>query len=613
MPGIIGVYSKKGRNIQENEYTNFFSSLKYFDFYKEKKVFAEYFLASWVGMGDSAGVYQNVQGIAIIAGYLIIKGYPVEGREAARYALEIFLKEKNYIKKLEGCFSLVICAGDNLFIINDRQAVSPLYYWETKEFFYFSSELKSFRHINEFKPAINQEAALEFLCLGYPLGNKTLYGDVFQLPPATILNVSANNLKFYKYWDFNFKKKFKASEDNLVENLSNILLRAIDKSNDVSDGSKTIFLSGGLDSRLIAGLLAGKNSSLTTNNFGTKDSLDSSVAHKVASLLHTDNLFTELDFSFIQKYIYQMVFLTESRISEFMPAIVKQYKHKKTKFAYTGFYLDGLVGSYVSFSNILKKSPLKVKNLAELKESLYKTHCRGLTPELSSKLLKIPYGKDKLINSFIKQINFGCCESYIDMAEYFLYTQKVKNYVLHSMLLISRFFQQKFPLIDYELLDFCPKIPTQYKINQNLFTKAFCRLLPKLSKIVWTRTNAPVDASAPRKIMGLLEKYWQFFLIKSIPKITLGRKKFKSKFQYSKRNDWLRKELKNFCEDILFSKRTLTRSFYDEEALRQLYQRYLRGEGSGYGLLAVVILEIWQRIYIDGEKVDLSIIFKKND
>jgi|GEM_PF-3737838 len=611
MPGIVGVLSKKGQKISKSNFETFLNSLKYFDFYKQENFETNTFLASWSGLGDSAGVYQDKRGASVITGYLIINDRPIEGREAAQYALEIFFKESDYISHFEGCFSLVLYCCDKILLINDRQAVSPLYYWETNDYFYFSSELKSFRALKEFKPSLNIESALEFLCLGYPLGDKTLYKDIFRQPAATILEVTTKKLEFNKYWDFNFKNKFKEGEEVLIGRLAELLTKAVDKTIDSEDGVRTVYLSGGLDSRLIVGLLEKRGIRLSTNNFGSQGSLDVTVAQQIARLVKTKHLFTDINPSFISKYAYQMIFLTESRFSEFMPAIIKDLSSRETKFAYCGYYLDALVGSYASFFNFFKKSPSKVTSEGELKDSLYMTHCRGLSPELAAKLIKTSFSKEQLKKSLFNQINFKSCGFYVDMAEYFLYTQKERNYVLHSMLLLGKFFKLRFPLIDYRLLEFCPRLKVEYKKNQKLFTKVFVKLLPKLSSVIWTRTNAPVDAGFFRKAMGLLNKYWHFLLINLVPKITLGKLNFNSKFQYSKRNNWLRHELKDFAETILFSKKTLNRSIYNESILRRIWQDYLLGKGSGIGLLAVIILEIWQRIFIDGEKVNLDLLFEK--
>ncbi len=67
---------------------------------------------------------------------------------------------------------------------------------------------------------------------------------------------------------------------------------------------------------------------------------------------------------------------------------------------------------------------------------------------------------------------------------------------------------------------------------------------------------------------------------------------------------WFRRELKDYVHDILLSQRSLQRGYFRYEFIEKLIQQHSAGKmNHGYRLWNLLNLELWHRIFIDGEKV----------
>ena len=67
---------------------------------------------------------------------------------------------------------------------------------------------------------------------------------------------------------------------------------------------------------------------------------------------------------------------------------------------------------------------------------------------------------------------------------------------------------------------------------------------------------------------------------------------------------WLRGPFRHLVDDYLFSERSLGRGIFNEQALRQLVAAHDRGEDHASRIFRLINLEIWHRIFVDGESLD---------
>jgi asparagine synthase (glutamine-hydrolysing) len=163
-----------------------------------------------------------------------------------KYGLEFTLK------KLNGMFAICILdlRKNKIFLARDRFGIKPLYYIFNEKFFSFSSEIKSFLAINNFKFKLNKDHLSEYFIFKYLAPPNTLISEVNLLLPGEFIVFENNQIKKKIYYDFqNFDKKIDI-KDNKLKVLEEKLKLSV-KSQLMSDVSLGCQLSGGIDSSLI--------------------------------------------------------------------------------------------------------------------------------------------------------------------------------------------------------------------------------------------------------------------------------------------------------------------------------------------------------------------------
>lgn len=193
---------------------------------------------------------------------------------------------------LSGMFAIALydLKNQKLFIARDRMGKKPLYWSKNKEVFLFASELKSLLQHPSFKKEICLESLNKYLSYEYVPTPHSIFKDTYKLEPGTYLVFDGSKTEKRVFWQPTFLPKsesFDAAIDKLGINLENSV-----KDRLVSDVPIGVFLSGGLDSSLVA-YYASKSSSskIKTYSIGfDEESFDESkYARRVAEYLGTEH------------------------------------------------------------------------------------------------------------------------------------------------------------------------------------------------------------------------------------------------------------------------------------------------------------------------------------
>ena len=161
---------------------------------------------------------------------------------------------------IDGIFSFGI--WDNLektlFLVRDPIGVKPLYYGEVANQFIFSSQLKPIYKLPNFQIEVSFEALAEYMSVGYIGKEKSILKNFNKLKPGHYLIYNQNKIKIEKYWEIIFKPEIFSFKEAVEE--VDFTLNEIIKEQLISDVPVGLFLSGGIDSGLIASY-ASKNDS----------------------------------------------------------------------------------------------------------------------------------------------------------------------------------------------------------------------------------------------------------------------------------------------------------------------------------------------------------------
>ena len=108
------------------------------------------------------------------------KGYQFKSKSDTEVVLKSYQEWGmiDCLKKFNGMFAFAIFDKKNKRIIlaRDRYGIKPLYYWQNKNVFLFSSEIKTFLKHPEFKVELDKEALLEYFTFQNTFSYKTQIG-----------------------------------------------------------------------------------------------------------------------------------------------------------------------------------------------------------------------------------------------------------------------------------------------------------------------------------------------------------------------------------------------------------------------------------------------------
>ncbi|MCA1621774.1 MAG: asparagine synthase (glutamine-hydrolyzing) [Acidobacteria bacterium] len=162
------------------------------------------------------------------------------------------------VEHLRGMFGFAVWdeRRRRLFVARDRAGKKPLYYTLTPEgTLVFGSELKSLLLHPEVRREVSPEAVDSYLSFGYVPDPLSIFRSVHKLPPGCHLTFEGGRVEVEEYWDFPFKPEEVRAEDDWLEELRALLDESV-RVRLVADVPLGAFLSGGVDSSAVVGLMA---------------------------------------------------------------------------------------------------------------------------------------------------------------------------------------------------------------------------------------------------------------------------------------------------------------------------------------------------------------------
>jgi len=219
--------------------------------------------------------------------------YPYRGSSDTEVILAMYQrKQENLIHDLPGMFAFALWNDEKqeLFCARDRFGEKPFYYaFGKNNEFIFASEIKAILASGLIRPEVSSEAMSHYLQYGYVSTYQSIYKNIHTLPPAHQLIWKKGRLSISRYYSIPRKDRM-ISLSEAREEFTYLLKNAVKKQlvADVEVGS---FLSGGLDSSSIVGLVAGFLPKQTTISFGY-DHEDSELkfAKEIADKYRTNHI-----------------------------------------------------------------------------------------------------------------------------------------------------------------------------------------------------------------------------------------------------------------------------------------------------------------------------------
>lgn len=198
------------------------------------------------------------------------------------------------LARFDGMFAFALWDNQQrrLFCARDRFGKKPFFYTVQHGRLYFASELTGIEQLRHLSLTMNPQAVMRYLAYEYVPTPHSVYTEVQSLPPSHMLLLQDGNLSISRYWDMPTPDESdKRSDNELCEDLRFLLSRAV-RRRMVSDVPLGVFLSGGIDSSIVAGLMARQSSTaIKTFSIGFSEASydESRYARIVAKAFATDH------------------------------------------------------------------------------------------------------------------------------------------------------------------------------------------------------------------------------------------------------------------------------------------------------------------------------------
>lgn len=501
------------------------------------------------------------------------------------------------IHQFKGMFAFAIWDRQEkeLCIVRDRMGIKPLYYYIDDEKLVFASEVRAILASGLVNRKISKEALFEYLSyqsVSYPL---TMIEGVRQLEAGSYITIKNGTLTKKNYWSItNNVNSFEYSGKKAVQDtIRDLLIKSVQRRL-VSDVPVGAFLSGGIDSGIVVGLMAQVcNIQPATFNisFNEKEYDESGYAEIIAKKFNANHTRIQLSptvmLDELENALSAMDTPSGDGINTFI--VSKAIRNAGIKVALSGIGGDELFAGYPIFNQFQKlhsnkgiwKNTTFVRKIAatlipakQFSNKKYRMqqllHCRSsgieeiypilrqiLSPRLIHELLNIPGTgttalQEKLLSA--KSALHGLpVLSQVSVAEYLGYTQHtlLKDTDQMSMAVAL---EAREPFFDTDLVQYVLGIPDQLKqpvYPKSLLVESVKPLLP--DEIVFRRKQGFVFP-------------WEL---------------------------WMKKELKLFCEASI--NKMSEREYVRPEMLKLYWKKFLNNDPAirWTDIWLFIVLEYW--------------------
>lgn len=350
--------------------------------------------------------------------HVIEKGHQLKTASDTEVVLHLFEEYGDKaVEMLNGMFAFAIYDRDSreLFIARDRAGEKPLYYCRDEGGFCFSSELKSItRGLGKAFP-IDRTALNSYLSLTYIPAPLTIFQGVSKLKAGHWLRLCGEEITIQPYWDV---RASISEEINDYEEAKRQVRKTMTDSVEammVSDVPLGAFLSGGIDSSIVTGLMSratSKRIKTFSVGFTIPDYDETDKAKAVAAFHKTDHSVITLDYSDAVNWLDRILdnmdepFADSSCIPTYY---VSQFARQNVKVVLTG---DGGDEMFAGYSKYMVDYYTKVYNCVPklLTEGIFEPLLAGV-PDKSAmirKLKKVVRSKnDNLFQQRKRLMNLG--------------------------------------------------------------------------------------------------------------------------------------------------------------------------------------------------------------
>jgi asparagine synthase (glutamine-hydrolysing) len=550
------------------------------------------------------------------------KGYHFKTGSDSEVILHLYdAAGDDFVHRLNGMFDFALwdARRRRLLIGRDRLGVKPLYVLHDGQRVAFATEAKALLELPGMHPELDRGVVADYLHLGYVAAPNCIFKGLRKLPPATLLAVEGSQVREWRYWRVPNRLESGVCEREWVERVRTRMEESV-RMQMVSDVPIGAFLSGGVDSSAVVGYMA-RHSSQPIRTYaigfqgGEAEALYNELPHsrRVAKLFGTEHheIVVRPDVvSLLPRLLWHMdeplsdtAFITTFLVSEFARRDVKVILSGVGGDELFGGYRRYLGGHYAQRFQALPGWARRAASLAAHRlpadrhsrllnvmrlakgfiasaemgaDERYRSYVQVMGREAVADLLSdpTPAGGDRLSAAFR---GADACDDLNRLLAVDAETQLPDDLLmLTDKMSMAVSLECRVPLLDHELVELAAAIPAGIKIRD-----------------------------------GRLKHLMKAALAPMLPADILNRKK---RGFGTPMGAWLKRELAPVLRHLLSPDVVRARGLFRQAGIEALLADHHTNRSDGTdALLALMNLEIWSRVYLDGrDPADVAAELKRH-
>lgn len=555
-------------------------------------------------------------GLAAYGNFYAISGVTVNRStwpELAERLMDLYLQDGLAgLAKVRGEFALALWDGrsQSLHVATDPFRVQPLFYYEDKEKLTFSSHLKGIlRGSGVIDRSINPKAIIDLMAFSSVATPDTIFQGIKKLPPGHSISLQRGDSRVSCYWDLDFQHPQSCSERELVLQLKQVLSDSVRLRYETDRESEAVgaFLSGGVDSSTVNGLLSGlSNGPIKSFSIGFQEQPFNEIEYARLVARHF-----RLD--------HQEYFVTPRDVLDFIPTLVDSFDEP---------YANASAIPTYFCARLAREHGVKILYAGDGGDELFAGNERYATERLFRYYSDLPLWLRKAfieptvsgLEGILKLNVLTKGKKYIRRAS-LPNPQRITSYGIFNVLSLTDYFESDFlESLGKHYDPYAPvtghyhRAPAKSELDRHLYIDLKMTISDNdLFKVNRMTDVAGVTARYPfldvrlaefaatvpsgRKMSGTeLRTFFKHAYADLLPREVIVKQKHGFGLPIA---GWLKtdRKLNEMLHDLLMSPQALQRGYFRQKAITELVQRNEGEASSFYGAILwnLMILELWHR------------------
>ncbi|MEK6283059.1 MAG: asparagine synthase (glutamine-hydrolyzing) [Acidobacteriota bacterium] len=435
---------------------------------------------------------------------LIKRGHAFRTNTDVEVLLHLYEEEgSDLLHRLNGQFAFVIYdrKKQQLLLARDQFGINPLYYTVADGVLIFASEIKAILE----HPLVERKVDLTGLdqVLSFPglISPRTFFKGIESLKSGHYLTVKNSVVKVTEYWDLVYPKigalSYDKPESYYADQLENLFAQSV-KYRLQADVPTGFYLSGGLDSALVAAMIARTSPDVKRHSFsiGFTEHEISETKFQRLMARHVNSEHHEIIFEWseIAERLRAMILHCESPVKESFNtcsmALSAAAKAAGVKVVLAGEGADELFAGYVGYRfdqlGLRNSKPYDLETILEdeLREALWGD--KDIFYEVEQ--IRFREVKSALYSSGLNDLfeDFDCLNRelvnkeqlrdrhFVHQRSYLDFKLRLSDHLLSEhgdRMVLANSTEGRYPFLDIELVEFATTIPPDLKLNS--FTEKY--------------------------------------------------------------------------------------------------------------------------------------------